>query len=99
VLDETPPLGLLRVFLELRALGELEPPTLSLPWRFWGGTGGHSGAPAATILLQIGPYEWCRMCRACPRVHDLMYPSRTRAVLSICKTPNGRADAAGGHGR
>ena len=37
--------------------------------------------------------------RACPRMHDLVYPSRTRAVLSVLVTENGdRVRGAGGRG-
>jgi hypothetical protein len=67
---------------------ELEPSTPSLPWRFWGGNGGHGRALAATIFLQIASSRCVLSVRACPRVPDLMYPSRTRGVLSVLKTVN-----------
>jgi hypothetical protein len=63
--------------------------TSSLPWRFSGGTGGHGRALAITFLLQIVPSGRGWRARACPRVHRLMYPSRTRDALSICETGNG----------
>jgi hypothetical protein len=69
----------------------LEPETPSLPWRFRGGTGGHRRALAITFLLQIVPSRRVSRARACPLVRGLMYPSRTRGVLSVLETD----DAAG----
>jgi hypothetical protein len=69
----------------------LEPSTPSLPWRFRGGTGGHRRALAITFLLQIVPSRRVSRARACPLVRGLMYPSRTRGVLSVLETD----DAAG----
>jgi hypothetical protein len=66
----------------------LEPQTPSLPWRFPGGTGGHGRPLAITFLLQIAPSRRVWRARACPRVTRLMYPSRTRGSLSVCKTSN-----------
>jgi hypothetical protein len=51
-----------------------------------GGTRGHGRALAITFFLQIGPSRYVQHARACPRVPELMYPSRTRGVLSVCKT-------------
>ncbi len=72
----------------LKPSSGLEPETPSLPWRFRGGTGGHDRALAITFLLQNEPSGRVGRARACPRVLDLMYPSRTRAALSKCKTGN-----------
>jgi hypothetical protein len=69
----------------------LEPSTPSLPLRFRGGTGGHRRALAITFLLQIVPSRRVSRARACPLVRGLMYPSRTRGVLSVLETD----DAAG----
>jgi hypothetical protein len=69
----------------------LEPSTPSLPWRFWGGTGGHGRALAITFLLQIGRLN---VCRSCPHVPRLMYPSRTRGSLPVCKTTSCATSAA-----
>ena len=66
----------------------LEPGTASLPWRFRGGTGGHGRARAVTFFLQIEPSRRVDRARACPRVLNLMYPSRTRGSLSVSKTSN-----------
>jgi hypothetical protein len=73
----------------------LEPSTPSLPWRFRGGTGGHGRAFAITFSLQIGPVERVSGARACPRAPSLMYPSRTRAPLSVCKTSSGGQSGTG----
>src|SRR6266508_4941126 len=67
----------------------LEPSTPSLPWRFPGGTGGHGRPLAITFLLQIAPTRRVWRARVCPRVLDLMYPSRTPVALSVLKTNNG----------
>ena len=64
----------------------LEPSTPSLPWRFWGGTGGHGPALAITFLLQILASRRVGRVRECPRVLDLTYPSRTRGPLSVSQT-------------
>jgi hypothetical protein len=64
----------------------LEPSTPSLPWRFRDGTGGHGRALAITFFLQIEPSRRVSRARACPRVAKLMYPSRTRAALSVQQT-------------
>ena len=64
----------------------LEPSTPSLPWRFPGATGGHGRAFAITFRLQIGSSRRVSRARPCPRVPRLMYPSRTRGSLSVCKT-------------
>jgi hypothetical protein len=64
----------------------LEPSTPSLPWRFRGGTGGHGRTLAVTFFLQIECLRRVLSVRACPRVPNLMYPSRTRTTLSVCKT-------------
>jgi hypothetical protein len=66
----------------------LEPSTPSLPWRFPGDTRVHGWAPAATFYPQIGPSRCVLNARACPRVPELMYPSRTRGLLSVYKTSN-----------
>lgn len=66
----------------------LEPSTPSLPWRFPGGTGGHGRALADMFFLQIGVLGCVSNARACPRVPELMYPSRTRALLSVLTTEN-----------
>jgi hypothetical protein len=47
------------------------------------GTGGHGRALAITFLLQIGPLRRVGRARPCPRVLGLMYPSRTRGLLSV----------------
>jgi hypothetical protein len=64
----------------------LEPSTPSLPWRFPGGTYVHGRALASKFLLQIDLSGCVLSVRARPRVPELMYPSRTRAVLSVCQT-------------
>jgi hypothetical protein len=51
----------------------LEPSTPSLP----------------SFDLQIGALRHVTRVLAYPRVVDLMYPSRTRALLSVLKTDNG----------
>ncbi len=66
----------------------LEPQTPSLPWRFRGGTGGHDRTSAITFFLQMGPPTCVADARACPHVHTLMYPSRTRGALTVTKTDN-----------
>jgi hypothetical protein len=66
----------------------LEPSTPSLPWRFWGGIGGHGRAFAITFLLQIVPSWRAYRARACPGVPRLLYLSRTRAMLSVIRTDN-----------
>ena len=40
------------------------------------------------FLLQFRPSRRVCRARACPRVPDLMYPSRTRAALSVYQTGN-----------
>jgi hypothetical protein len=67
----------------------LEPETPSLPWRFWGGTRVHGRASKIAFDLQIGALRRVTRVLACPRVVDLMYPSRTPALLSVLKTDNG----------
>jgi hypothetical protein len=69
----------------------LEPSTPSLPWRFRGGTRGHGRAFAATFLLQIGQSGRVADARAWSLVLELLYPSRTRVLLSVLKTHNGDA--------
>ena len=54
----------------------LEPSTPSLP------------SSAGIFFLEIDPSSRVGRARACPRVPDLMYPSRTRGVLSVYKTDN-----------
>jgi len=66
----------------------LEPSTPTLPWRFWGGNGGHGRALASTMCLQFGDILDVGRDRACPRVLGLVYPSRTRGLLSDHKTDN-----------
>jgi hypothetical protein len=66
----------------------LEPSTHSLPWRFWGDTGGHGRALTTTFHLQIVASRCVWRARMYPRVHRLLYPSRTRGSLSVCKTSN-----------
>ena len=68
----------------------LEPSTPSLPWRSMGGTRVHARALAATFLLQIGSSSCVSGARACPPVPRLVYPSRTRGSLAVCKTDNVR---------
>jgi hypothetical protein len=58
------------------------------PYHFRGGTGVHSRASAITFFLQIGNLRCVCRALACPRVPKLMYPSRTRSVLSVLKTHN-----------
>jgi hypothetical protein len=62
----------------------LEPSTPSLPsgwyWRAWPGIRGHV-FPANQLVV-------CRGVRECPHVSDLMYPSRTRDLLSVLTTEN-----------
>jgi hypothetical protein len=64
----------------------LEPSTPSLPWRFGGGTGGHGRASAITFFLQMDASRYVARIRVCPRVPELMYPSRTRGLLSVFRT-------------
>jgi hypothetical protein len=64
----------------------LEPSTPSLPWRSWGGTGVHGGAREITFFLQTGISNLVDGARACPHVLSLMYPSRTRGMLSVLTT-------------
>jgi hypothetical protein len=66
----------------------LEPSTPSLPWRFWGGKAGHGRALASTMCLQSEGFVDVGRDRACPRVLSLVYPSRTRGLLSDRKTDN-----------
>jgi hypothetical protein len=61
----------------------LEPSTPSLPWKFGGGTGVHDRVFTGTFVLQVWPSECVGDVRACPRVLNLMYPSRTRGALSV----------------
>ena len=44
---------------------------------------GQGRALARTFLLEIARLTFVADTRACPRVLSLMYPSRTRALLSI----------------
>ena len=46
-------------------------------------------ASAGTLFLQIKPLSRGSGARACPRVLNLMYPSRTRELLSVLKTHDG----------
>jgi hypothetical protein len=66
----------------------LEPSTPSLPWRFWGGTRVHGRASKIAFDLQIAALRRVTRVLAYPRVVDLMYPSRTRVLLSVLKTYN-----------
>ena len=43
----------------------------------------HARSLASTFVLQIGSFAACRSARACPAVLALVYPSRTRAALSV----------------
>jgi hypothetical protein len=61
----------------------LEPSTPSLPWRSKGSTGVHGWTSPSTIFLQIDASRCVARARACPRVPRLMYPPRTRGVLSV----------------
>src|SRR5439155_12496602 len=67
----------------------LEPSTPSLPWKFWGGNAVHARALATVFVLQICASRCDRRARACPGVHELVYPSRTREALPLRKTDNG----------
>jgi hypothetical protein len=49
----------------------------------------HARSSPATFILQMRLSVRATDARACPRVLDLVYPSRTRGVLSLCKTDNG----------
>jgi hypothetical protein len=53
-----------------------------------GGNGGHGRARVVTFVLQIEPWRRVVNVRECPRVLSLMYPSRTRVLLSARKTDN-----------
>jgi hypothetical protein len=64
----------------------LEPSTPSLPWRFWRGIGEHAWSFAVTFPLQIILLRLASCARVYPRVPRLMYPSRTRELLSVCTT-------------
>ena len=55
---------------------------------FGGGTGAHGRALAVTYFLQTGALRCASRVRACPRVPSLLYPSRTRDLLSVCETSN-----------
>jgi hypothetical protein len=58
------------------------------PYHFRAVLAGTAGALAVTFCLHIEPSSRvCRAC-ACPRVPKLMYPPRTRAVLSVSQTDN-----------
>jgi hypothetical protein len=59
-----------------------------LPWRFWRGNSVHARTSAVTFVLQIGPSARVSDARACPRVFNLVYPSRTRGMLSVLETRN-----------
>jgi hypothetical protein len=59
------------------------------PYHFWSGISVHARSSPATFILQMRPSVRATDARACPRVLDLVYPSRTRGVLSLCKTDNG----------
>ncbi len=41
-----------------------------------------------TFCLQFSPSRCVADARACPPMPKLMYPSRTRGALSVCKTDN-----------
>ena len=71
----------------------LEPSTPSLPWRFRGGNRVHARSLAATFVLQIRRWQCVASARTCPLVLSLLYPSRTRGVLSVRTTNNGGVDA------
>jgi hypothetical protein len=66
----------------------LEPSTP--PYHVRGGICGHERAFAVTFFLQIRHSECVERDRACPRVLDLMYPSRTRGALSVYETSTER---------
>jgi hypothetical protein len=51
-----------------------------------GGTGINVRSLASTFVLQIRRYLCVSSARACPTVLSLVYPSRTRGVLSVLKT-------------
>src|SRR6266498_6026789 len=55
------------------------------PYHFWSGISVHARSSPATFILQMRPSVRATDARACPRVLDLVYPSRTRGVLSLCK--------------
>ena len=76
----------------------LEPSIPSLPWKFRGGTVVHARSRASTFRLQIEALGCVSSARACPSVLDLMYPSRTRGLLSVLTTDNG-GDARPTRGR
>ena len=54
--------------------------------RSWGGIGVRARSFVVTFVLQIRSSSRVWRARACPHVHRLMYPSRTRDVLSVLKT-------------
>ena len=53
-----------------------------------GGTRVRARAFAATFSLEIGALVRVKDARQCPRVLYLMYPSGTRAALSVRQTDN-----------
>ena len=66
------------IFLLLEPSDGLEPSTPSLPWRFWGGTGGHGRALAITFFLQFCTLRSVLRVSACPRV-----PAHARAGVPV----------------
>jgi hypothetical protein len=64
--------------------------TMEVPRRSW-------RSPAATRDHVSPANRPIAACLACPRVPWLMYPSRTRGSLSVCKTCNGEMERATGH--
>src|SRR6266498_6086065 len=56
-----------------------------LPYHFWSGISVHARSSPATFILQMRPSVRATDARACPPVLDLVYPSRTFFVLSLCK--------------
>src|SRR5258705_12898836 len=68
----------------------LEPSTPSLPWRFRDVTYVHGRARSAIFSLQIEHSPACRIARPYPRLPSLVYPSRTRAMLSVLATEDAR---------
>jgi hypothetical protein len=75
---------------KLKLSDGLKPSTRSLPWRFRGGNGGHGRALVSTMCLQFGGSGVVGRDRPCSRVLGLVYPSRTRGLLSDHKTDNAR---------
>ncbi len=63
-----------------RDAGQLGAEACTLRWRFWGGTRVHGRASKIAFDLQIGALRRVTRVLAYPRVVDLMYPSRTRAL-------------------